>query len=109
MVDPVTVADGKYTFFIDEDGLLNCLRHGEPWPAFRERKSHLSGCQLALYHDLLNARQEQSELFLLQLIDVVWGVAYEDESVPSTAWARRMIAKARETYDPSQLRPPEQA
>lgn len=58
MVDPVAVADGKYTFFIDEDGLLNCLRHGEPWPAFRAGGSHLMGCQLALYHDLLKARQE---------------------------------------------------
>ena len=62
MNDPVTVSDGKYTFFIDNDRLLNCLRYGEPWPAFRATGAHLSGSQLALYHDLLAARTEAARL-----------------------------------------------
>lgn len=33
---------------------------------------------------------------LFHLVDVVWGEAHEDESVPSTDWARRMIVKAIE-------------
>lgn len=32
--------------------------------------------------------------FLLHLVDVVWGEAKEDQSVPSTEWASRMIEKA---------------
>lgn len=36
--------------------------------------------------------------FLRHLVDVVWGVAHEDESVPSTDWADRMIEQARRTY-----------
>ena len=39
-----------------------------------------------------------SEAFLLHLVDVVWGVANEDESVPSTDWAKRMIQTARYTF-----------
>lgn len=62
MKDPVEVADGKYTFFLDDDGLLNCLRWGEPWPAFRNTNSHLDGSQLALYHDLRDARKEAQDL-----------------------------------------------
>jgi len=33
---------------------------------------------------------------LFHLVDIVWGVAHEDESVPSTEWAREMIQKAIE-------------
>jgi len=33
---------------------------------------------------------------LFHLVDVVWGEAHEDESVPSTDWARTMIKKAIE-------------
>lgn len=33
---------------------------------------------------------------LFHLVDVVWGEAHEDESVPSTGWSRRMIQKAIE-------------
>jgi hypothetical protein len=33
---------------------------------------------------------------LFNLVDVVWGESREDESVPSTDWARRMIKKAIE-------------
>jgi hypothetical protein len=58
MRDPVTVAGGKYTFFIAEDGLLDCRRHGEPWPAFREVGRHLHRAQLALYYDMVEARQQ---------------------------------------------------
>lgn len=38
------------------------------------------------------------EEFLLILVDVVWTTALQDESVPSTEWARRMIARARTEY-----------
>lgn len=33
---------------------------------------------------------------LFNLIDVVWGEAFEDKSVPSTDWARSMIKEAIE-------------
>lgn len=33
---------------------------------------------------------------LFHLVDVVWGQAHEDQSVPSTAWAREMIKTAIE-------------
>lgn len=33
---------------------------------------------------------------LFHLVDVVWGVAHEDDSVPSTDWSRAMIQKAIE-------------
>ena len=33
---------------------------------------------------------------LFHLVDVVWGVAHEDKSVPSTKWAREMIKSAIE-------------
>lgn len=57
-IDPVTIYDGKYTFYIDsEDNLLNCDRYGEPWPAFRANGSHLAGCQLALYHEALELKK----------------------------------------------------
>lgn len=42
---------------------------------------------------------ELSYAFLLHLVDVVYQTVREDESVPSTAWARKMIVQARETYD----------
>jgi hypothetical protein len=32
--------------------------------------------------------------FLQRLVDIVWGEANEDKSVPSTEWSRRMIALA---------------
>jgi hypothetical protein len=40
-----------------------------------------------------------SEPFLLHLVDVVWQEAHEDQSVPSTEWAKKMIAKARRTFE----------
>ena len=58
MNDPMEVEDGKYTFFTDDSGLLDCLRHGEPWPAFREVGGHFAGSTLALYHALVKARAE---------------------------------------------------
>lgn len=36
--------------------------------------------------------------FLLHLVDVVWGAALEDESVPNTTLGRKLIAKARATF-----------
>lgn len=38
------------------------------------------------------------DAFLRHLIDVTWGIANEDESVPSTNWADRIIQQARSTY-----------
>ena len=32
---------------------------------------------------------------LLHLVDVVWSTANEDESVPSTKWAKEMIETAK--------------
>lgn len=61
MNDPITVNDGKYTFFMGKDGLLDCLRHGEPWPAFRETGGHLVKSTLALYHELLLARETRNK------------------------------------------------
>ena len=60
MKGPVTACDGKYTFFTDEDGLLNCLRHGEPWPAFRSTDTYLCGSVLALYHELLELKDTKT-------------------------------------------------
>jgi len=63
MQDPMEVGDGKYTYYLDDDdGLLNCDRHGEPWPAFRETGSHHEGCTLALYQALVEARAENDKL-----------------------------------------------
>ncbi len=39
------------------------------------------------------------EAFLLHLIDVAWGCAYEDGQVPSTPYAKKIIDKAFATYD----------
>jgi hypothetical protein len=58
VTDPVTVGDGKYTFYLDDDGLLNCDRHGGPWPAFREQGGHFAGSTLALYHALVEERRD---------------------------------------------------
>lgn len=63
LLDPVQVGDGKYTFFTGDDGLLDCRRHSEEWPAFRETGSHYSGSTLALYHDLLDARKRAARLY----------------------------------------------
>ena len=42
---------------------------------------------------------ERVKRLLPHLVDVVWGVANEDESVPSSEWAERMIAQAEATLD----------
>lgn len=44
------------------------------------------------------ADEELEHNFLLHLVDGVWGEAHEDQSVPSTDWAERMIAKAKDTF-----------
>lgn len=78
MRDPVIVCDGKYTFYMDEDGLLNCDRHGKPWPAFRDGGDHLQGCVLSMYHDLVAAqhssRKPLSEKTRKQLRDGIEGL-----------------------------------
>jgi hypothetical protein len=38
------------------------------------------------------------EAFILHLIDVTWNEAFEDESVPATDWAKRIIEKPKESY-----------
>lgn len=53
---------------------------------------------------LLEVKQLKAEikrlLYLLpHLVDVVWGEANEDTSVPSSDWARRMIDKADATLE----------
>lgn len=40
----------------------------------------------------------EGEQFLLHLVDVVWGEAHENESVPATDYAQRMIQAARDTF-----------
>ena len=61
--DPVTVCGGKYTFFLDsEDGLLNCDRHGEPWPGFRGDRGHFSGPTLALYQKIVEMKKRVRRL-----------------------------------------------
>ena len=47
---------------------------------------------------------------LFNLVDVVWGEAHEDKSVPSTDWSRRMIKEAiertrKEKYSKKTLSP----
>ncbi len=37
------------------------------------------------------------ERLLLHLVDVVWQDVYEDESVPSTRHAKKLIQKAKDT------------
>lgn len=49
----------------------------------------------ALSHEAANGCNKHVEELLLNLVDTVWGIAHEDESVPSTEWAKKMIAKAR--------------
>lgn len=44
------------------------------------------------------------QLFHLHLIDVVWGHCFEDESVPSTDVAERLIEKAGSTFDETEVR-----
>ncbi len=41
-----------------------------------------------------------NDKFLHHLVDTVHGIIFEDNSVPSTKWAKEMIAKARETFKP---------
>lgn len=45
------------------------------------------------------AEAAQDNLFLLHLIDVTWNEANQDKSVPSTAWAKDIIKKAKKTFN----------
>jgi len=49
-----------------------------------------------VHYGLLLRDQE----FLRHLVDIVWQTAKEDQSVPSTEWADRMIEKAKSTISP---------
>lgn len=95
--DPVTVYDGKYTFFLGPDGLLNCDRHGESWPAFRRSKAHLSGSTLALYHDLLDERKT-NEILRQSLKE--WFNIPEVGAALAVAWANiGGVTITREEYE----------
>lgn len=41
---------------------------------------------------------EQLRPFLRHVIDVAWNECTESQTVPSTDWADRMIAQAKQTY-----------
>lgn len=47
---------------------------------------------------------DKDRLFQLHLIDVVWGHIWEDESVPGTARAERLIEQAKESFDEAEVR-----
>ena len=53
---------------------------------------------LTISNNMLSQIVEGQERFLLHLVDVVWGVANEDESVPGTDWAKRMIEQAKKSF-----------
>jgi len=57
-------------------------------------------CPVCNQSDLETRGLEAEEPFLLHLVDVVYGIVKEDESVPSTVWVKEMIAKAKETFKP---------
>lgn len=71
----------------DEATCVDCLR---------ERVADLEATLSRETEHFLNSDQEA---FVLHLIDVVWGIAHDDESVPDWAWSSRMIAKAWESFD----------
>lgn len=48
-------------------------------------------CGLPMGHDSDTFKERA---FLRRLVDVVWGEAHEDQSVPSTEWGDRMIDHA---------------
>jgi len=84
----------------------HCYRCERPCRyAGTEEKTGAARCAECLLSDAL-AEIERLKKLQLHLVDVVWGVAHEDESVPSTVWARRMIVQARETFDPTAPLPP---
>lgn len=99
MADPMAVCDGKYTFFTSENGLLDCLRHGEPWPAFRERGDHLAGSTLAIYRALVEERRKTAELTeRLRDTECEWGrtIGRLDSAARSAENAASVIRGAHE-------------
>jgi hypothetical protein len=88
--DPVAVDDGKYTFFMGVDGLLDCFRHGEPWPAFRETGGHLAKSTLALYHELLLFRETKDRQSSYRAWSEAFAIfAKYSEEVPGTRGGNR--------------------
>lgn len=59
------------------------------YPSFSDPKR--CSCGLAMGHDIAITVYRA---MLRHLVDVVWGEANEDQSVPSTPWADRMIDHA---------------
>jgi len=57
MSDRITVANGKYTVIMYDDGRMEALRHGEKWQ--ESLSSNLIG---TLANDLLEARAESTRL-----------------------------------------------
>jgi len=52
----VTVADGKYTFIMREDGSMTALRWGDEWPAFKNKDP--DNLHLALAQEIVHLRVE---------------------------------------------------
>lgn len=72
-----------------EEMLKNCARFIDRrceegnWPTYAELEA-----------ENYQLKADQQKL-LRKIVDVVWGVAHEDESVPATYWADQMIEIAR--------------
>ena len=56
-----------------------------------------SRAEIQIERDELQAEMARLKRLLPHLVDVVWGEAHEDESVPSSEWAWRMIDRAEAT------------
>ena len=89
-----------------ENDFIDLLRHGDMTPKrhalLRAVQEEITALRTALSEVSVREGKALAEIkrqdkFLLHLVDVVWGEANEDESVPSTDWALRMIEKAKAT------------
>lgn len=52
----ITLNDGKYTIRETEPYKWECLRHGEPWPAFKDRGP--DNLHIALAHEVARLREK---------------------------------------------------
>ena len=57
----------------------------------------------------LEEEKERLEKLLPHLVDVVWGNAHEDVSVPCSKHARRLIEHAKKTLDDPEITPMDDA
>jgi hypothetical protein len=99
MIDPVITAGGKYTFFLARDGLLDCLRYGEPWSAFRRTGSHDSGSTLALYHKALDLSRQAARGEGLGVVWLVFRLEPLEGEDLLGVYATRTCAEARATAE----------